>query len=257
MAPIVNMHPARDLHKHPTTGEASMAFDDMHLKLQAAEQRVVAQARKSENLIAYFGGQLRRLTEQLHAERAASRTASAATAPGMEHVVRALLRFESKLRAEQSTIRQQMHDKDAQLNRLHREIVALRERHNDRTATPELRIDRIAQFCPACRKEYHLIQTKTMGVQADCGGRADGCGGRANSSVDTSVSSMAATSVTSAGTTTTTGNFGCMLMTFVFAVVGNNLNQISIFSTLNNGSQWLLYDLYTNVSNLNNLLIHD
>lgn len=226
MAPTVNMHHVRGPHPHTPTGEASSVCDDMHLKLQAAEQRVIAQVRKSENLSAYFGGQLRRLTEQLHAERAASRTASAATAPGMEHVMHALLRFESKLRAEQSTIRQQMHDKDAQLNRLHREIVVLRERHDDRTATPELGINRIAQFCPACRKEYHLIHTKTVAVQADCGGRADGCGGRVNSSADTSVSSMATASVTSTGTTTTTGKFAyvfrlrCYVNSLTYIVIG-------------------------------------
>lgn len=162
---------------------AATAANDRHTlvelqtQLLAAEQRASAQQRKCDNLTRYYGAQLRRLTAELGAERAktnAGRHAHQRThnsspelpaswqPPQSPIVVDALLlRFEAKLRAEQSAIRQQMHAKDAQLNRLHHELAALR---GERPATADVAAD-ATQFCPACRKHYHRLHTKSASVQ--------------------------------------------------------------------------------------------
>lgn len=194
---------------------SSDADADLHSKLRLAEEMLRAQSRKSENLIAYFNAQLRRLTEQLHAER----STQAAAQTNMEPVVRALLRVESKLRLEQTTIRQKMCDKDAQLNRLHREIVVLRERHNDRLegcdGRDDIRIDRVAQFCPACRKEFHLLRTKSVAVQASARyATADGGNGGGGQNATIRPGSASASTTTTA-TTTSTGKYAvCIAVCF-------------------------------------------
>lgn len=159
--PVITMHHHHHHHQH----DDADAADEAHAKLARAEQQLAVQTRKCENLIAYYTRQLRQLADELRTERAGR------TANDMEHMVRALMRIESKLRTEQTAIRQQLYTKDVQLNRLQREIVVLRERHVDRcrtdadAAAEELHIDRVAQFCPSCRKEFYLYETKSIGVQ--------------------------------------------------------------------------------------------
>lgn len=156
-------------HQHHQHDADADAAEEAHAKLARAEQQLAVQTRKCENLIAYYTRQLRQLADELRTERAGRK------ANDMEHMVRALMRIESKLRAEQTAIRQQLYTKDVQLNRLQREIVVLRERHVDRlrtdsdAAAEELRIDRVAQFCPSCRKEFYLYETKSIGVQVQTG----------------------------------------------------------------------------------------
>lgn len=84
----------------------------------------------------------------------------------METIRKALLRFESKLKTDQIVIRRQLYEKDGQLNRLYREIMAMRDKYGVPVdEAVELRIDEVAKYCPACRKDYHKVDTRSVSVQ--------------------------------------------------------------------------------------------
>lgn len=133
--------------------------DDMHEKLASAERQLSLQARKCENLIAFFNAQIRDLSEELRGERSWRST-------HMEKIQKALMRFESKLKTDQIVIRRQLFEKDGQLNRLYREIIAMRDKYGVSEAEAgDLGIDEVAKYCPACRKNYHKVETRTVSVQ--------------------------------------------------------------------------------------------
>lgn len=132
---------------------------DLHDKLASAERLLSVQTRKCENLIAFFNAQIRGLSDELRGERS-WRTKH------METIQKALLRFESKLKTDQIVIRKQLYEKDGQLNRLYREVLALRDKYGiSASDVAALQIDEVAKYCPACRKDYHMVETRNASVQ--------------------------------------------------------------------------------------------
>lgn len=145
-----------DITALPTTISSTV---DLHAKLTAAERQLSVQARKCENLIAFFNAQIRGLSDELRDERSWR-------SKHMDTIQKALLRFESKLKTDQIGIRRQLYEKDVQLNRLYREILAMRHQYGVAPGDAvELRIDEVAKYCPACRKDYHMVETRSAGVQ--------------------------------------------------------------------------------------------
>lgn len=130
---------------------------DLRDKLQRTEESLEMQVRKCENLISFFTTQIQCLTDELETEKS-WRTNH------LTKIVKALLCFEAKLKNDQKLIRSQLYEKDGEINRLYREIVVLRERYGD---TSDLSVDicEAAQYCPTCRKEYHLLETKDVAIQ--------------------------------------------------------------------------------------------
>lgn len=123
----------------------------------AASETNEMQQRKCENLIAYFTTQIQRLNKELEIEKHSRDTHFA-------KIVKALLCFEAKLKTDQKQIRQQLYEKDTQLNRLVHEMKALREKYGVKDDEP-LNIDATAQYCPCCRKQYYSLASSDVSVQ--------------------------------------------------------------------------------------------
>lgn len=130
---------------------------DLRVKLQNTEENLEMQVRKCENLISFFTTQIQCLTDELEIEKSWR-------ANHLTKIVKALLCFEAKLKNDQKLIRRQLYEKDGEINRLYREIVVLRERCGD-TSNMNIDICEVAQYCPTCRKEYHLLETKNVAIQ--------------------------------------------------------------------------------------------
>lgn len=121
------------------------------------------QKRKCENLISYFTIQIHHLNKELEIEKR-SRDMHLAK------IAKALLCFEAKLKSDQKHIRQQLYEKDTQLNRLASEVRTLREKcgvkdDDDAAAAEKIDIGSVAQYCPNCRKQYYCLSTADVGVQ--------------------------------------------------------------------------------------------
>lgn len=123
----------------------------------AATETNEMQQRKCENLISYFTTQIQRLNKELEIEKHSRDTHFA-------KIVKALLCFEAKLKTDQKQIRQQLCEKDIQLNRLVLEVKALREKYGVKDDEP-LNIDATAQYCPCCRKQYYSLASSDVSVQ--------------------------------------------------------------------------------------------
>lgn len=117
------------------------------------------QKRKCENLISYFTIQIHHLNKELEIEKR-SRDMHLAK------IAKALLCFEAKLKSDQKHIRQQLYEKDTQLNRLASEVRTLREKYGVKDDDAEqIDIGSVAQYCPNCRKQYYCLSTADVGVQ--------------------------------------------------------------------------------------------
>lgn len=119
------------------------------------------QKRKCENLISYFTIQIHHLNKELEIEKH-SRDMHLAK------IAKALLCFEAKLKSDQKHIRQQLYEKDTQLNRLTSEVRTLREKcgvKDDDDDGEKIDIGAVAQYCPNCRKQYYCLSTADVGVQ--------------------------------------------------------------------------------------------
>lgn len=115
------------------------------------------QRRKCENLISYFTSQIHRLNKELEIEKHSRDT-------HLAKIVKALLFFEAKLKTDQKQIRQQLYEKDTQLNRLTSEVISLRKKYGvDDSET--IQIDPVAQYCLNCRKQYYSLSSSDVGVQ--------------------------------------------------------------------------------------------
>lgn len=130
---------------------------ELRTKLQSTEESLAMQVRKCENLISFFTTQIQCLTDELESEKS-WRTNH------LTKIVKALLCFEAKLKNDQRLIRGQLYEKDGEINRLHREIIVLRERYADSSDVTGA-VCEVAQLCPTCRKEFHLLETKNVAVQ--------------------------------------------------------------------------------------------
>lgn len=126
-------------------------------KLKSTEENLDMQVRKCENLISFFTTQIQCLTDELETEKS-WRTNH------LTKIVKALLCFEAKLKNDQKLIRVQLYEKDGEINRLHREICVLRERYGDSSDVTRA-VCEVAQLCPTCRKQFHLLETKNVSVQ--------------------------------------------------------------------------------------------
>lgn len=113
--------------------------------------------RKCDNLVSFFSSQIQSLTEELESERRWRDT-------HLTKIVKALLGFEAKLRNDQKTIRSQLYERDAEVNRLARELIALREKYGVKD-DQVIEINEVAQFCPNCRKQYYQYDSKDAAVQ--------------------------------------------------------------------------------------------
>lgn len=117
------------------------------------------QRRKCENLISYYTAQIHHLSRELEIEKCSRDT-------HLAKIAKALLCFEAKLKNDQKNIRQQLYEKDAQLNRLASEVILLREQFGVKNGEVT-QIDTVAQYCPNCRKQYYLLNTSDVAVQVN------------------------------------------------------------------------------------------
>lgn len=117
------------------------------------------QRRKCENLISYFTTQIHHLNSKLEIEKHSRDT-------HLAKIAKALLCFEAKLKSDQKQIRQQLYEKDTQLNRLASEVLSLREKYGVKDGETQ-QIDPIAQYCPNCRKQYYSLGTADVCVQVN------------------------------------------------------------------------------------------
>lgn len=138
----------------------STGNDFAHSRLHPSRTSTEAdeiQRRKCENLISYFTTQIHHLNKELEIEKHSRDT-------HLAKIAKALLCFEAKLKNDQKQIRQQLYEKDTQLNRLVGEIASLREKYgvND---DEQIQIDPVTQYCPNCRKQYYFLSTTDVGIQ--------------------------------------------------------------------------------------------
>lgn len=119
------------------------------------------QKRKCENLISFFTTQIHHLNKELEIEKRWRDT-------HLAKIVKSLLCFEAKLKSDQKQIRLQLYEKDAQLNRLAQEVIALREKYGVKDGEiVNIDIDPVAQYCPNCRKQYYNLSTRDISVQVN------------------------------------------------------------------------------------------
>lgn len=137
-------------------------IDSQHTNhLQTTDTNLAMQVRKCENLIAFFTNQIKSLTAELKTEKAWR-------SKQLTKIVKALLCFEAKLKSDQKLIRNQLYEKDTVINRLSQEIIVLKERCGEQNIDTAVNVCEVAQYCPACRKEYYLNETKNIATQVRC-----------------------------------------------------------------------------------------
>lgn len=165
MSPSIRLPTSNGTTKVNTTSIANnntIGNGTVQLRLHASAAKMEAdemQRRKCENLISYFTTQIRHLNKELEFEKLSRDT-------HLAKIAKALLCFEAKLKSDQKQIRQQLYEKDTQLNRLANEVITLREKCGLKDGK-NYQIDSVAQFCPNCRKEYYLLNTSDIGVQVN------------------------------------------------------------------------------------------
>lgn len=135
----------------------SAVHSRLHASGTPANETNEMQRRKCENLISYFTTQIHHLNKELEIEKRSRDT-------HLAKIVKALLCFEAKLKSDQKQIRQQLFEKDTQLNRMANEVKILREKYGVKD-DEALNIDAVSQYCPCCRKQYYLLSTSDVGVQ--------------------------------------------------------------------------------------------
>lgn len=86
----------------------------------------------------------------------------------LSKVLRALLFVESKLRSEQMIIRKQLCEKDDVINRQMCTIRNLKRKYGDLEDEGDA-VGEAAQFCPKCRKNYYLYESKSIAIQTSDG----------------------------------------------------------------------------------------
>lgn len=135
-----------------------MIFSRLHIS-GTAKATDELQRRKCENLISFFTTQIHRLNKELETEKRSRDT-------HLAKIAKALLCFEAKLKNDQKLIRQQLYEKDTQLNRLANEVISLRRKYGVKDGE-QYKIDSVAQYCPNCRKEYYYSSTTDIGIQVN------------------------------------------------------------------------------------------
>lgn len=113
--------------------------------------------RKCDNLISYFTTQIHHLSKELEMEKRSRDTY-------LEKIAKALLCFEAKLKNDQKHIRQQLFEKDTQLNRLANEVISLREKFGLKDEE-KIEINSVAQYCPNCRKQFYCLSSADVSIQ--------------------------------------------------------------------------------------------
>uniref|UniRef100_A0A182K551 Uncharacterized protein n=1 Tax=Anopheles christyi TaxID=43041 RepID=A0A182K551_9DIPT len=99
----------------------------------------------------------------------------------LSRILKALIAFETRLKNEQSRIKQQLYEKDdvinrqnCTINRMKRKLAAEdeatveiseEEMGTTTTMTEVPSIDEVAQYCPKCRKNYYRLECRTNGTQ--------------------------------------------------------------------------------------------
>ncbi|KFB41114.1 hypothetical protein ZHAS_00008573 [Anopheles sinensis] len=89
----------------------------------------------------------------------------------LSRILKALIAFETRLKNEQTRIKQQLYEKDdvinrqnCTINRMKRKLAADETAGSD-DGEEETTIDEVAQYCPKCRKNYYRLECRTNGTQ--------------------------------------------------------------------------------------------
>ncbi|XP_058119932.1 uncharacterized protein LOC131282752 [Anopheles ziemanni] len=101
----------------------------------------------------------------------------------LSRILKALIAFETRLKNEQTRIKQQLYEKDDVINRQNCTINRMKRKlaadeaagtgSDDGEETPGA-IDEVAQYCPKCRKNYYRLECRTNGTQTFQYCREDG-----------------------------------------------------------------------------------
>uniref|UniRef100_A0A182Y990 Uncharacterized protein n=1 Tax=Anopheles stephensi TaxID=30069 RepID=A0A182Y990_ANOST len=93
----------------------------------------------------------------------------------LSRILKALIAFETRLKNEQSRIKQQLYEKDDVINRQNCTINRMKRKlAADEATTPggsdgeeptAPSVDEVAQYCPKCRKNYYRLECRTSGTQ--------------------------------------------------------------------------------------------
>lgn len=123
------------------------------------DEQLEVQRQKCENLMTYFSAQIRVLNKDLHNERNHR-------VNQLSRISKILLSFENNLKNEQKHIRQQLLEKDSEINRLTREIVGLRMKYGETNANGmTTTIDNALHYCSKCQQQYHPLASRSVGIQ--------------------------------------------------------------------------------------------
>uniref|UniRef100_A0A182JAJ3 Uncharacterized protein n=1 Tax=Anopheles atroparvus TaxID=41427 RepID=A0A182JAJ3_ANOAO len=92
----------------------------------------------------------------------------------LSRILKALIAFETRLKNEQTRIKQQLYEKDDVINRQNCTINRMKRKlaADDGTAGSDGEdadnggaVDEVAQYCPKCRKNYYRLECRTNGTQ--------------------------------------------------------------------------------------------
>uniref|UniRef100_A0A182MWU4 Uncharacterized protein n=1 Tax=Anopheles culicifacies TaxID=139723 RepID=A0A182MWU4_9DIPT len=92
----------------------------------------------------------------------------------LSRILKALIAFETRLKNEQSRIKQQLYEKDDVINRQNCTINRMKRKlaadettggSDGEDTTTTATIDEVAQYCPKCRKNYYRLECRTSGTQ--------------------------------------------------------------------------------------------
>ncbi|XP_050076605.1 uncharacterized protein LOC126563868 [Anopheles maculipalpis] len=92
----------------------------------------------------------------------------------LSRILKALIAFETRLKNEQSRIKQQLYEKDDVINRQNCTINRMKRKlaadeatagGSDGEEPTATGVDEVAQYCPKCRKNYYRLECRTSGTQ--------------------------------------------------------------------------------------------
>uniref|UniRef100_A0A182WA27 Uncharacterized protein n=1 Tax=Anopheles minimus TaxID=112268 RepID=A0A182WA27_9DIPT len=92
----------------------------------------------------------------------------------LSRILKALIAFETRLKNEQSRIKQQLYEKDDVINRQNCTINRMKRKlavdeatggSDGEDSTTATNLDEVAQYCPKCRKNYYRLECRTSGTQ--------------------------------------------------------------------------------------------
>uniref|UniRef100_A0A4Y0BJ41 Uncharacterized protein n=1 Tax=Anopheles funestus TaxID=62324 RepID=A0A4Y0BJ41_ANOFN len=92
----------------------------------------------------------------------------------LSRILKALIAFETRLKNEQSRIKQQLYEKDDVINRQNCTINRMKRKlaadeptggSDGEEVNTEATIDEVGQYCPKCRKNYYRLECRTSGTQ--------------------------------------------------------------------------------------------